>query len=282
MKNKIIIVIICACMGLSVTGCGVDVETDTERGKRQEETEKEESEQGKQKQEESDRTESEQGKAEQKKPEQEESEQERTEQKESEQEELPTEYACYEKLIAGARECVIRNDGELPEGYDWSDFSSMLYMKKDWDYGTLGYLIKDIDGNGTAELLFGGNSEESSGWYDSIIYDVYTISDGEMVHILDGWERSRYFLCENGVIAHEGENSAFEGTRSYFKLAGTELHLVESIIWVLGFDGTREEEVYYYTTETEYDTENAEIIGEEQADAVIEKYPYVRIEFIPL
>ncbi len=116
-----------------------------------------------------------------------------------------------------AGECAIKNNGEKPEGYDFSD---MLYMVKNWDYGTLGYLIKDIDGNGTDELIFGGNAEGSTTWYDGIIYDIYTISDGELVHVLDGWERNRYFLCENGVIANEGSGSAFDGTNSYFTLKG--------------------------------------------------------------
>lgn len=102
---------------------------------------------------------------------------------EEETQEQPEEYGYYGELIAAAGECAIKNSGEKPENYD---FSSVIYMKKDWDYGTLGYLIKDIDGNGTRELIFGGNADESSSWYDGIIYDIYTISDGELVHVLDG------------------------------------------------------------------------------------------------
>lgn len=182
----------------------------------------------------------------------------------------------YENLIAVARECAVKNNGEKPEGYD---FSSVIYMKKDWDYGTLGYLIKDIDGNGTDELIFGGNADESDSWYDGIIYDIYTISNGELVHVLDGWERSRYFLCENGIIAHEGSGSAFDGTNSYFTLEGEELYLVESVTW--NYEGESDACTYYYTTESEYDTENAEIISAEQADAIIGKYVYEHIAFIP-
>ena len=185
-------------------------------------------------------------------------------------------YDYYEKLIAAAGECAVKNNGEKPEGYD---FSSVIYMKKDWDYGTLGYLIRDMDGNGTDELIFGGNADESGSWYDSIIYDVYTISDGELVHVLDGWERNRYFLCENGMIANEGASSAFDGSYSYFTFEGDRLSLVESVI--RKYEGDENACVYYHTTESELDTENAEIISEEQADAVIEKYVYERIPFIP-
>ncbi len=151
-------------------------------------------------------------------------------------------------------------------------------MRKDWDYGTLGYLIKDIDGNGTDELIFGGNADESTAWYDGIIYDIYTISDGELIHVLDGWERNRYFLCENGIIANEEIGSAFDSTNSYFTFQGAELQLIESVIWNEDPWGN---DIYYYTTESEYDTENAEIISKEQADATKGKYVFEQIAFIP-
>ncbi len=184
-------------------------------------------------------------------------------------------HGCYADLIAAAGACAIKNNGEKPEG---CDFSSMLYMRKDWDYGTLGYLIKDIDGNGTDELIFGGNADESTAWYDGIIYDIYTISDGELIHVLDGWERNRYFLCENGIIANEGSGSAFDSTNSYFTFQGAELQLIESVIWNEDPWGN---DIYYYTTESEYDTENAEIISKEQADATKGKYVFEQIAFIP-
>lgn len=196
---------------------------------------------------------------------------------EREQAQVQTEeYDYYEDLIAAARECAVKNNGEKPQSYD---FSSVIYMKEDWDYGELGYLIKDIDGNGTAELIFGGNADESVSWYDGIIYDIYTISDGRLVHVLDGWERSRYFLCENGMIAHVGTGSAFDGTNSFFMLEGEELYLVESVTW--NYEEDNGNFIYYYTTESELDTQNAEIISAEQADAIIEKYVYEYITFIP-
>ena len=186
------------------------------------------------------------------------------------------EYDYYEELIAVAGECAAKSNGEKPENYD---FSSVIYMRKDWDYGTLGYLVTDIDGNGTDELIFGGNADESVSWYDGIIYDIYTISNGELVHILDGWERSRYFLCENGMIAHEGVGSAFNGINSYFTLKGDELYLVESVMW--NYEGADDACIYYYTIEPEPVIDNADIISAEQAGTVMDKYVYEHIAFIP-
>ncbi|MBS6397202.1 MAG: hypothetical protein KH452_08640 [Clostridiales bacterium] len=251
MRNRILSVGIVFIMIFGISGCqkseAVHMAAETNKGEQQEQ--EEEPEQVQQQEEEPEQT-----------PEQ----------------AQPEERDYYEELIAAARECAVKNNGEKPENYD---FSSVIYVKKDWDYGTLGYLIDDIDGNGTDELIFGGNADESDSWFDGIIYDIYTISDGELVHVLNGWERNRYFLCENGMIANEGSGSAFESTNSYFTLEGDVLDLVEAITWT--YNGEDETWVYYYMTESEYDTENAEIISEEQADAVIEKYVYAQIAFIP-
>lgn len=190
---------------------------------------------------------------------------------ESKREEPAEEGNHYEKLIAAAKKCVVENNGEVPADYD---FSSVIYMKKDG----LGYLIEDIDGNGTEELIFGGNGTDPEIVGNSIIYDVYTISNGELVHVLDGWERNRYYLCENGMIANEGSSGAANSNYSYFNFDGSKLHLVESVI----FDGIRDtDHPWFYSTESEYDTGNAEPISEEQATEIMRQYVYKNLIFIP-
>lgn len=42
--------------------------------------------------------------------------------------------------------------------------------------------------------------------WDSIIYNIYSMSDGAPVQVLYGWERNRYYLCENVLIANEGSS----------------------------------------------------------------------------
>lgn len=113
----------------------------------------------------------------------------------------------YEELIDAARECVKGNVVEEPEKY--YDFSYIIYWYGAY-YGAsmgLGYLIEDIDGNGTDELIFGQNDDPGSAW-NGVIYDLYTISDGELVHVFSGGERDVYYFCENGMIANEGADGA--------------------------------------------------------------------------
>ena len=188
-------------------------------------------------------------------------------------EESTEERDYYGELIEAARTCHVEKDEEVLENYD---FSSVLMTSG--DYEVLGYLIEDLDGDGIDELIFGGNVTEPDAAWDGIIYDIYTISDGELIHVLDGWERNRYFLCENGMIANEGSSGAADSNYTYFTFEKSELHLVESVI----YDGMKDaENPWFYSTESEYDAENADPISEEQANEIMGKYVYQRPIFIP-
>lgn len=192
---------------------------------------------------------------------------------ENNQEEDIQDFDSYDELITAAKECIVNKDAPIPEEYG---FTSVL--KTAGDYEILGYLIEDIDGNGIDELIFGGNGTRPDGSWDGIIYDIYTISDGELVHVLNGWERNRYYFCENGMIANEGSSSVAKSNHAYFTFWGSELHLIEAVI----YDGERDQiNPWFYSTESEYDTEYAEPISEELAKEIREKYVYEHPTFIP-
>lgn len=187
-------------------------------------------------------------------------------------------HAYYEELITTAKECI---EGKVEEEYEDYDFSYIIY-RYGAHYGAslrLGYLIKDIDGNGTDELIFGQNDDPDSAW-DGVIYDLYTISDGKLIHVFDGGERSTYHLCENGMIANEGADGAAMSVYAYYNFEGTELNLAEAVLYN-GWEDS--DNPWFYSTETDsyYDTENLESISGEQAWTIIEKYVYERPTFIP-
>lgn len=196
-------------------------------------------------------------------------ESDREEQTESE---LPQ---CYKELIASATECI---EGNVKEDEDY-EFSFIIYAYGAYQgaSGGYGYLIEDIDGNGTEELIFGANG---SGASDGVIYDLYTIDDGELVHVFDGGERDRYYLCENGMIANEGSSGASTSVFAYYVFEGTELHLVEAVLYN-GWESP--DNPWFYSTQTDncYDLENAEPINEDQAWAIREGYVYAHQTFIP-
>lgn len=188
-------------------------------------------------------------------------------------------YDYYEELIAAARECIEGNVVENPE--DYYDFCYIIYQYGA-SYGAsegLGYLIEDIDGNGTDELIFGQNSEPDSA-YNGVIYDLFTISDGELVNVFSGGERDRYYFCENGMIANEGSGGASISGWAYYFFEGAELNLVEAIL----YNGLKDSDnPWFYSTQTDFPdgSENADSISEERAKTIMEKYVYERPTFIP-
>lgn len=192
---------------------------------------------------------------------------------EREQTELPD---CYEGLIATARECI---EGTVQEGQDY-DFSVIILMYANLDdKERMGYLIEDIDGDGTEELIFGQNADPDSAW-NGVVYDLYTICDGELVHVFDGWDRNRYYLCENGMIANEGSGSASTSISAYYVFEGSELHLVEAVR-LNGWDDPDHPWSYSTQSTDYYDMENAEFISEEQARAIMGQYIYRHPVFTP-
>ncbi len=192
---------------------------------------------------------------------------------ENEQKELAELPECYAELIMAATAYL---EGNAEEDVDY-DFTDLFRLNLSEDAkAQFGYLMEDIDGDGTEELIFGENGPEA---WDGVVYDLYTIHDGELVHVFDGWDRNRYYLCENGMIANEGSSGAAYSEYSYYVFEGTELHLVEAVLYN-GTDSPDNPWLYSTTTNNCFDLDNAEPIDEDRAWAIIEEYVYTRPTFI--
>ena len=137
------------------------------------------------------------------------------------------------------------------------------YMIKD-NYGddplnSVGYLIEDLDGDGTPELLIGCINGDI--YYNQIILEMYSIREGEYFKVFSSGERDRYYLCQNGTIAEEGSSGAADSLYNYYAYSAGELTLRQSITYKLAMD--RENPWHL----TEAGIENP--IGEEEAIAFI-------------
>lgn len=183
-------------------------------------------------------------------------------------------YSGYDALIAEARDALINHAGECPEESERKFSLVFWYGETTWQ--TLGYLIRDLDGDGVDELIFGENDDDSS--WNGYVYNIYTISDGEVVRLIDGWERSIYYFCENGCIAHEWSGSAFEGGENYYRYENGRFTLIESVVFDIGMNY----ENWFHSTE--YDSGNWEEyqpITMEQAEEIRGKYVMERPQFTP-
>lgn len=119
----------------------------------------------------------------------------------------------------------------LINAYPWSDDKmsvvpenpelSYMYLRSS-SLSDVGFALIDLDNNGQKELII---SDINS----SFVYDLYTISDGEITHLFDSAERNRYYLYKNGYIENQWSSSAASSGTDFYKLGNGTLRFVERI-----------------------------------------------------
>ena len=102
-------------------------------------------------------------------------------------------------------------------------FSHDLLSANDY-YQTPGWLLRDLDGDGTSELLLGADWGDGCG----VIFNIYRLDGAKAVRVVDGWSRSQYFLCSDGTLAHEWSGGADHWGRTYLRYGETLLP-IESV-----------------------------------------------------
>ena len=109
--------------------------------------------------------------------------------------------AAYDELMTNI--CNLRSAGARDIE---TDFSHDLLSVNDY-YQTPGWLLRDLDGDGIPELLLGAD------WGDghSVIFNIYRLDGAKAVRVVDGWSRSRWYLCTDGSLAHEGQRLCERG-----------------------------------------------------------------------
>ena len=174
-----------------------------------------------------------------------------------------TGYAAYDALLAEIAD--LRRSGASDMQ---TDFSHDLLSANDY-YQTPGWLLRDLDGDGT-ELLLGAD------WGDghTVIFNIYRLDGAKAVRVVDGWSRSRWYLCTDGSLAHEGSDGASEGTYSYYRYENGALRHLETVISLDGW-------LYSDTTDHYVGGKGFRPVSEDEANAVREKYTHETLSFTP-
>lgn len=175
----------------------------------------------------------------------------------------------YEDIIAKTAALIAREENST-NPYEVSS----VFMQ----YGdsTMGFYVTDLDQDGTPELLLGQNYNEAS---TTVFYDMFTLVNGELVHVFDGWERSRYSLADNGGIIHEGSSSAFDGFTAYYYFQNGELHLMGSVIYNENID--KQNPWFFSAKDEALVDETAEKWDVSKAQTFMGQYPAIRVELEP-
>lgn len=175
-----------------------------------------------------------------------------------------TGYAAYDALLAEISD--LRRSGASDVQ---TDFSHDLLSVNDY-YQTPGWLLRDLDGDGIPELLLGANWDEGH----TVIFNIYRSGGARAVRVVDGWSRSRWYLCTDGSLAHEGSDGASEGTYSYYRYENGALRHLETVISLDGW-------LYSDTTDHYVGGKGFRPVSEDEANAVREKYTHETLSFTP-
>lgn len=126
----------------------------------------------------------------------------------------------YNKIIASIIEAFPWNDNDLQIVSDLPDLSYM-YLRHT-ELSEVGYALLDIDGNGQQELII-------SGIEAPFIYDLYTVIDGDAVHLFSSGERYAYSLYKDGYVENVWSAGAAVSGNDFYRLKGGNLELIERI-----------------------------------------------------
>lgn len=103
----------------------------------------------------------------------------------------------------------------------------IMYCVGDAPFDNIGYLLLDVDGDGTQELLTG--TLISDEFYAPIVFEMYTLTpEGSVVRVFSSQERARYYLCEDNSFLFEGANSAADSVSCSFSYAAGTLTEIPS------------------------------------------------------
>ncbi len=143
-----------------------------------------------------------------------------------------------------------------------------------------GFCFFDINKDGVKELLIGEISDSSWG---KVVYDIYTLKDGEPYRMALGWERNRYYIYETDegyMVANEGSSGAANSINYYYIMEEGELKLVSGVI----MDGIiSPDNPWFETHDEDYDVSNDTPISEEMYYEIIDahKEMYITPEYTP-
>ena len=181
-----------------------------------------------------------------------------------------TGYAAYDALLGEISD--LRRSGASEAQ---TDFSHDLLSANDY-YQTPGWLLRDLDGDGIPELLLGAD------WGDghSVIFNIYRLDGAKAVRVVDGWNRSRWYLCTDGSLANEGSSSAFESSYSYYRYTSGELQHLETLLYL--DDGSGGSPWRYSVTTDQYvNSGDFHSVTEAEATAVMDKYTHETLILTP-
>ena len=154
-------------------------------------------------------------------------------------------------------------DGSIPSfGVQSLDYSGEpMYYSSESHFGEvcnvssisgIGTARIDLDNDGTDELIIGDyDTDDQTSNSPTILYAAYSVKNGEIQTIFQGWTRSFYCLAEDRSIIHRGSGGATRyGVEKYSLVEDEEGNISLKEIEAVDVDGsTYPDEPYFYYPE---------------------------------
>jgi hypothetical protein len=163
-----------------------------------------------------------------------------------------------------------------------NDMSHLMANHYEGDaLASVGYALVDLDGDGKDELIISAVDKDYAG---GMLYDVYSAPNDEVLHVLCGHERNRFYLQdledEGYGIANEASDSAWRSAWYYYSLVEGKLELTQGIIVNVEADA---ESPWFFTYDEDWDVSNDTHDMDGMAESIIETYrqSYMTLEYIP-
>lgn len=140
--------------------------------------------------------------------------------------------------------------------------------------GTLGFCYYDVDGNGVDELIIGSVNEYSM---PESVFDIYTFADGELIPVVQGWERNEYRVTTTGEIMNLASAGAMNYWYGFYTLENGEL--VRK--YVLVYNAEENPDAPYYIVNAD---ETQQLPTDAEAETIMSRFENeaVAFDYIPL
>lgn len=133
---------------------------------------------------------------------------------------------AYVPVLNSIHELLMLEDVSEAEG-PIGIIEAAKYMQEGEALQKIGFVLEDLNGDELEELLIVEQDEENE--LTNSIYAIYTILEDEATLVVEGWNRSLYYLLEDNLIYHEGSGGAAYTIFGIYHLAedGTALEVDE-------------------------------------------------------
>lgn len=140
-----------------------------------------------------------------------------------------------------------------------------------------GYIYYDVNADGIDELLIG---EIAQGNNKGVIYDIYTMVNRQVQHVISGGRRNRYYVCDDTFICNEYSNGANENGVRVYNLVENSTTLFPQVGFKYdGYENAKKPWFISYNFEND-EWENVSKESYIERKRVFNKYE--RFDFIPL